>query len=161
MKNAFLLLALAALACPAFGQKITVKKNLVSVDKQPYARIESDGSDTYYVGSPQNERLFVVKWLYFNDPTAVSPTNLTGATSYLQFIFPTSHTLVETAPPAPSLSSFLVSLTRKIYAARLLKNGVLDAQAIADFAAINGTLYSVRRRALDQPSVIMPAGTGY
>ncbi|MVN76834.1 hypothetical protein GO988_10915 [Hymenobacter sp. HMF4947] len=160
MKNLLLTLVMAALSLTSFGQKIAAKKNLITVDKQPYASIEYDGVDTYYVSSPQNERLFVVKWLYFNDPAAASATNAGGATSYLQFIFPGSHTLVETATPAPSFTAFPLILARQIYTARLLKNGALDSQAVADFASINGLLYSARRQALDRP-IVVPVGSGY
>jgi hypothetical protein len=151
MKNLFCTLLLTLLALGATAQKIAVKKNLMTVDGQPYARLEPDGSalssSQFYVNSPQNNRLFVVKLLSFNDPANVSPNNLTGSTDYLQFVFPASGQVAET----PLLGLFRsLSVARKIYPARLLKNGALDPQAVADFILVNGTPFSARRQALDQ-----------
>ncbi len=151
MKNLFCTLLFATLTFGAGAQKIAVKSNLMTVGGQPYARLLADGgaltSTQYYVSSPQNERLFVVKLLSFNDPANACPSNPTGNTDYLQFVFTASRTVVET--PVPGLFRAL-SLARKIYAAQLLRNGTLDPQAVADFAVNNGTVYSQRRQALDQ-----------
>jgi hypothetical protein len=159
MKNLFFSLLLTLCATGAFAQKVAVKKNLMTVDGRPYARIEGDGgalgSNQYYVNSPQNERLFVVKLLSFNDPSSASPTNPTGSTAYLQFVFTASRTIVET--PLPGLFRSL-SVARQIYSAQLLKNGALDQQAVADFAVNNGTVYSERRRALDQAAYLPALG---
>lgn len=159
MKHLFYTLLLAGLALGASAQKIAVKKNLMTVDGQPYARFEADGgslsSSQYYVSSPQNARLFVVKLLSFNDPANASPDNLTGNTCYLQFVFPASGQVAETALSGLFRS---LSLARKIYPARLLQNGALDPRAVADFVLVNGTPFSARRRALDQAAWVVPVG---
>ncbi|QKG57615.1 hypothetical protein GKZ68_13870 [Hymenobacter sp. BRD128] len=159
MKNLFCTLLLTLCIVGAYAQKIAVKKNLMTVDGQPYARIEGDGgaltSTQYYINSPQNERLFVVKLLSFNDPGNASPNNPTGSTAYLQFVFTASRIIVET--PMPGLFRSL-SVARQIYGAQLLKNGALDKQAVADFSVNNGTVYSERRRALDQAAYMPPLG---
>lgn len=158
MKNACLTLLFATLALGAAAQKITVKRNLVTVNGQPYARIEPAGeqvfgiSNMYYVSSLQNERLFAVKALQLNDPANASPNNPTGGVNYVQFVFTASRQYVETSMP---MSGFrMINVARIIYAARLFKNGVLDPQAITDFSINNGTPYSVRRHALDQVGLL-------
>ena len=74
--NKFVLAALLLLSLSAaWGQKIEVKKDLILVDGQPYARIEADGCGVldvqcmYYVKALVGEqRLFVVKQLEYADP---------------------------------------------------------------------------------------------
>lgn len=158
MKNLFYTLLLALAALSASAQKITVKNNLMTVDKQPYARLEGDGgalsSSQYYVSSVQGSRLLVVKLLAYNDPANTSPNNPTGATQYLQFVFPASGQMAETEVAGLFRS---LSVARKLYAARLLKDGALDPQAVADFVLVNGMSFSARRHALDQPAWLLPA----
>jgi len=163
MKTLLLALAGSLLALGASAQKLAIKRNLVTVDRQPYAHIEPAGetifgiSDMYYVSSAQNERLFAVKYLVLNDPAAASPTNPTGSIGYVQFVFTNARLYVETSAPASGFRP--INVARIIYAARLLKGDKLDPQAVADFAVNNGTLYSARRHALEQP-LLAPAG-GY
>ncbi len=159
MKHLFCTLLLILLALGANAQKIAVRKNLITVDSQPYARLQANGgaltSNQFYVNSLQGDRLFVVKLLGFNDPSNASSTNPTGSTSYLQFVFPATGQVAET--PLPGLFRAL-SLARQLYPARLLKNGTLDPQAITEFVFVNGTPFSARRQALDQPVLLAPLG---
>lgn len=159
MKNLFCALLLSCLALGATAQKIAVKKNLMTVDGQPYARLEADGSalssNQFYVNSPQGERLFVVKQLSFNDPANASAPNPTGSTTYLQFVFPATGQVAETYQPGLFRA---LNVARQLYPARLLKNGMLDPQAVTEFVLINGTLFSARRQALDRSALLVPVG---
>ena len=163
MKNLFLLLLFSLAALGAMAQKINVSRNLATVDRQPYIRFEPGGetvfgiSDTYYVSSLQNERLFLVKHLTLNDPANSSPTNPTGSTGYVQFVFTAARLYVEMNVPASGFRT--VNIARIIYAARLLKDDKLDPQAVADFAVNYGTPFSARLQVLEQP-LLLPA-TGY
>lgn len=51
-----------------------------------------------------------------------------------------------------------INVARIIYAAHLLKDRKLDPQAVADFAISNGTPFSARRHALEQPLLVPAAG---
>jgi hypothetical protein len=161
----FLLSAIAffALAAPAVAQKIKVEDDLITVDGQPYARIEQDGCGImdvdclYYVKSLQNQRLFVVKQVIYNDPTAVSATNPQGRTLYLQYVFTAAKATAETAYPT-TLHLRALDVARKVYKAQLIKEGTLDEQAAADFVTNNGTSYSEHRRTLGQPIILLTPG---
>jgi hypothetical protein len=159
MKHLFCTLLISLLSLGANAQKIAVRQNLMTVDGQPYARLQANGgaltSDQFYVNSLQGDRLFVVKLLTFNDPANASGSNPTGSTSYLQYVFPATGQIAETA--LPSLFRAL-SLARQLYPARLLKNGALDPQAVTEFVFVNGTPFSTRRQALDQPALLAPLG---
>lgn len=142
MKTIFATLLLAAATLSANAQKIVIKKDLITVDGQPYARLEQGETQEYYVSSLQNERLFLVRPLTLQDPA--------GSTNYLQFVFTDLRKLVETPPlslPFQVLSP--IRLARQIYSARLLKNDALDPKAVADFEVNYGAPYSARRQALN------------
>lgn len=146
MKTTLATLLLAAVTLSANAQKIAVENDLITVDGQPYARIEKGETGEYYVSSLQNERLFLVRPLTLQDPA--------GRDSYSQFIFTDSRKLVEMPRyPEPLKPN---KLARLIYSARLLKNGTLDPKAVADFEVNYGAPYSARRLALNQPLVQPP-----
>ncbi|MBJ6143372.1 hypothetical protein [Hymenobacter sp. BT559] len=154
MKTTLATLLLAAAALSANAQKIAIKKDLITVDGEPYAYLEQGEAYEYYVSSPQKQRLFIVRPLTLQDPA--------GWASYLQFVFTDSRKVVET--PKPSENFHVLSptkLARIIYSARLLKDGALDPKAVADFEVNYGAPYSERRQALNQlptqPTVIVPA----
>ncbi|MFD1873507.1 hypothetical protein [Hymenobacter bucti] len=149
MKTTLAALLLSAAALSANAQKVAVKKDLITVDGQPYARFEKGETEEYYVSSPQNERLFVVRQLVLQDPP--------GWASYLQFVFTDSHKVVEMPRPNTTFGNLPPSkLALLLYSARLLKNGALDPKAVADFEINYGTPYSARRLALNQPLVQPP-----
>lgn len=141
-KLCFTLVCLLPLGA-ASAQKLAVKKGLMTVDGQPYARFESDGGSTFYVSSLQNERLFVVKAMAL---LGASPA--AGNVRYLQYVFTATNLIVETPFPAYEAYYRAITPARQIYAARLFQNGVLDPKAVADFATNNGTPYSDRQRQL-------------
>jgi len=145
-----------ALLLLAFGtahaQRIAVRNGLMTVDGQPYARLESDGGTTLYVSSLQNERLFVVKEMVL--PGLGHPA---GNVRYLQYVFTATHLVVET--PYPPLESYFRPIVpaRQIYAARLFQNGILDPKAVADFRTNNGTPYADRQLTpLATPAAVTP-----
>lgn len=160
------LLVTLLLACAGngFAQNIAVKRDLITINKQPYARVEADGGmlqagqRTFYVSAPTGERLLVVKELAFNDPAAAAPDNPTGRVQYMQFLFPSTRTLAELPMPVFGYVRTL-DIARTLYAARLLRGSSLDPQAVADFVAIHGTPYATRRQALDH--ALLPPPLGY
>jgi hypothetical protein len=150
---------LLLLSAPAsFAQKFAVKGDLVTVDGQPYFRFESDGSSLFYINSLQHAHLFVVKALRLNDPVLNTPTNPGGEQWYLQYVFLQPHTVVE-LPSHVGLTSLPlpVQIARTLYVTRVLQAGRVDPAALAEFALVNGTLYSDRRQALNQASWLPPA----
>jgi hypothetical protein len=150
---------LLLLSAPAsFAQKFAVKGDLVTVDGQPYFRFESDGSSLLYINSLQHAHLFVVKELRLNDPVLHTPTNPDGEQWYLQYVFLQPHTVVE-LPYHTGLTSLPlpVQIARTLYVARLLQAGSVNQAALAEFALVNGTLYSDRRQALNQTGWLPPA----
>jgi hypothetical protein len=149
MKLLLFSLVLLLSAPASFAQKFAVKGNLVTVDGQPYFRFESDGHSLVYINSLQNAHLFVVKELLLNDPVLQTPANPDGGRWYLQYVFLQPHTVVET-PYSTGLSSLPVQIARTLYVTRLLQAGSVSPVALAEFALINGTLYSDRRQALNQ-----------
>lgn len=154
MKTTLATLLLAALSLSANAQKITIKKDLITVDGQPYAYLRQGEVYEYYVSSPQKQRLFIVRPQTLQDPA--------GNASYLQFVFTESHKVVETPIPYTFIGNISTSkIARLIYDARLLKDGALDPEAIADFEVNYGAQYSERRQALNrlpiQTTVVMPA----
>jgi len=163
MKSFLLLLISFALATSASAQKIKVEDELITVDGQPYARIEQDGCGLidvdcfYYVKSLQNQRLFVVKQMSFNDPTQVSASNPQGRQMYLQYVFTAAKATAETSYPA-TLHLRALDVARKVYKAQLIKDGTLNEQLAADFVTNNGTTYSEHRRASSQPTIIVVPG---
>jgi hypothetical protein len=154
MKTTLATLLLAAAALSANAQKIILKKDLITVDGQPYAYLEQGEVYEYYVSSPQKERLFIVRPETLQDPV--------GNAHYLQFVFTDSRKMVETPIPYTFIGNIsTIKIARMIYSARLLKNGALDPEAIADFEVNYGAQYSERRQALNklpiQTTVVMPA----
>lgn len=163
MKALLVTLLLLAAAGSSFAQKITVKRDLITLDKRPYVRVEADGGSlqagqrTFYVSAPTGERLLVVREMAFNDPAAAAPDNLTGRVQYVQFLFPGTRTLAELPMPVFGFER-LLDIGRTLYAARLLQGPSLDPQAVADFVAIHGTPYAARRQALDHAFLPPPLG---
>jgi hypothetical protein len=160
MKILLCLLAFSAFATTSFAQKIKIEGDLITIDGQPYARIEQDGCGlmdencSYYVKSLQNQRLFIIKQLEMNDPEQINVANPKGRTLYLQYVFTAAKATAETPFPA-TLHLRPLDIARKLYKAQLLKDGTLDEQAAADFVVNYGTVYSERRRALNQPVIIV------
>ena len=150
------LLLLAGLATSAHAQKVAIKKGVILLDRQPYAHIEDAGDYTYYISNLQNERLFVVKHVYFTDPQPAYPTGAASETHYWQFVFTKSKTVVE-MPFFATYGQDNLVVARKICLARLLKNDALDPQALADFVTNNGAPYSERREALNRAPTLLPA----
>ncbi|MDO7885224.1 hypothetical protein [Hymenobacter cheonanensis] len=161
MKNLLFLLAFSALATTSVAQKIKVEGELITVDGQPYARIERDGCGAlnagcmYYVKSLQNERLFIIKPLEFVDPATISASHPDGRTLYVQYIFTASRATTETAYPSIMLLRAL-DIARKIYKAQLIKDGTLDQQAADAFVLANGMTFSERRRELNPQFIVVP-----
>jgi hypothetical protein len=150
------LLFLTGFLSEAYAQKIAVKKGVIFLDNQPYARMAADGDRCFYISNLKNERLFVVNRLSLSDPTASEPTNPTGEVKYWQFVFTKSKTVVE-IPYQRTYGETERVIARKICLAQLLKNDELDSQALADFVTNNGTLFTERRRALNNPPMLLPA----
>ncbi|WP_460586430.1 hypothetical protein [Hymenobacter arcticus] len=157
MKSAFFTLLLTLLALGATAQKVVVKDGLMTVDRQPYARFESDGGNALYISSPQNERLFVVKEMWSSDQLLPGTTHPVRGAHYLQYVFTASRLVVETPFPSSEVYFRSIAVARQIYAARLLQNGALDPKAVADFLTNNGTQYSDLQRQL-APALSVPAG---
>ncbi|MGI4870145.1 MAG: hypothetical protein ACRYFX_03085 [Janthinobacterium lividum] len=163
MKTIFFSLLLTGLATSAFAQKIKVENDLVTVDGQPYARIEKDGCGmmdldcSYHVKSLQNQQLFTVKQVIFNDPGQISASNPEGRTLYLQYIFTASRTTAETSFPA-TLHLRALDVARKVYQAHLLKEGTLDAEVADTFVLDKGTPFSQRRREINPQVIVVPSG---
>jgi hypothetical protein len=156
-------LALSTFALSAQAQRFAIKKDLITVDGQPYLRIERGELKEFYISSPQHERLFVVRQMTLQDPL--------GSATYLEYTFTGlggpfkdarslhgHYTKAETPRPLDVFNIvYPTTLARIIYNAHLLKDGALDPQAVVDFAGIYGTPYSKRRDALNQPGVLPPA----
>lgn len=155
----FFAFLLSTLALPARAQRIALKKDLITVDGQPYLRIERGELREFYISSPQRERLFVVRQMALQDPL--------GSANYLEYTFTgladrqrlNGHYAKAETPRPPDVFNILypTTLARIIYSAHLLKDGALDPQAVTDFVGIYGTPYSKRRDALNQPGVLPPA----
>jgi hypothetical protein len=152
----FLLLLLTFGAANA--QRVTVKNGLMTVDGKPYARFESDGANTIYVSSLQNERLFVVKEMALPSLVVAGVGQSSGRVRFLQYVFTASHTVIETPFPASETYFRAITPARQIYAARLFQDGALDPKAVADFFTNNGTPFSDYQRQLS--TLPTPATTG-
>jgi hypothetical protein len=140
----------------ADAQRIAVKNGLMTVNGQPYARFEYDGSSTVYISSLQNERLFVVKAMVLPSLVVDGAGHSSGNVRYLQYVFTATHTVVETPFPSSEVYFRTITPARQIYAARLFQNGALAPKAVADFLTNNGTPFSDRQRQLAP----LPAPTG-
>jgi hypothetical protein len=163
MKNTLSILLLVVVSLSAHAQRITMKKDLILVDGQPYLRIERGELKEFSISSPQHERLFVVRQLTLQDPL--------GSANYLEYTFtgftgpftssrPSGgHYPKAETPRPPDVFNVVypTTLARIIYNAHLLKDGALDSQAVVEFIGIYGTPYSERRQALNQPGVVQPA----
>lgn len=132
----------------ASAQRVAVRNGVMTVDGKPYAHFESDGANTIYVSSLQNERLFVVKEMTLPSLVVAGAGHSAGNVRYLQYVFTASHTVVETPFPSTEVYFRAISAARQIYAARLLQNGTLDPKAVADFLTNNGTPFSDHQRQL-------------
>ena len=155
MKPILFLLALLAASSSSFAQRFAVKRDVVTVDGQPYLKFESDGYTSLYISSLQNERLLVVKEMELSDPVLRQTGSINNAHFYLQYVFLKPHTIVETPRP-PAFSSLPIMVARTLYAARLLQNDTLSQPALDEFSLVNGTVYADRRQALNQPGWLPP-----
>jgi hypothetical protein len=114
----------------------------MTIDSKPYARFEADRTNTFYVSSLQNERLFVAKEMALPSLVLAGVGQSSRRVRYLQYAFTASHTVIET--PFPTSEAYFRPITpaRQIYAAHLFQDGALGPKAVADFLTNNGTPFS-------------------
>lgn len=124
-------------------QKVTVKKDLVSLDHSPVFKLVSNkfqSSLTLY--SLDDEKLAFFNGQFYNDPQQVSQASPQGRVGYFEIIF-FNEDMDKCEIRIIALKKHLAQL---IISAGLIKDGKLDETAVKQFCRINGSKFSEDRK---------------
>lgn len=124
-------------------QKVTVKKDLISVNETPvFILISTKYPDAYTLYDLNNEKLAVFSTQFYSDSKQITPGNRQGRIGYFDITF---------FNEAMDKCEIRIAGTKKqlaqlIVAEGLVKDGKLDEAAVKQFCRINGMKFSEDRK---------------
>lgn len=120
-------------------QKVTVKKDIVSVNGTPVFTLGSTKyPDAYTLYSLSNEKLAVFNAYFYSDSKQVTPGNPQGRIGYFDITF-----LNESMDKCEiRIVGMKKQLAQLIVSEGLVKEGKLDETAVKQFCRINGMKFS-------------------
>jgi hypothetical protein len=126
-----------------FAQKVTVKKDLVSIDETPVFTIVSTSyPNAYTLYNLNNEKLAYFFAQFYSDPRHINNANPQGKVSYFDITF-----FNEAMDKCEiRIVGFKKHLAELIISEGLVKEGKLDEAAVKQFCRINGTKFSEDRK---------------
>lgn len=138
-------LLLVILATTTFSQeqKVTVKKDLVSVNDTPvFTLVSTSYPDAYTLYNLNNEKLAVFNAQFYSDSKQITPGNPQGRIGYFDITFfneDMDKCEIRIVGAKKQLAQLIVS-------ENLVKEGKLDETAIKQFCRVNGTKFSEDRK---------------
>lgn len=124
-------------------QKVTVKKDLVSVNDSPvFTLVSTNYPDAYTLYSLNNEKLAVFSAQFYTDPNQITAGNPQGRIGYFDITF-FNDSLDKCEIRIVGMKKQLAQL---IISEGLVKEGKLDETAVLQFCRINGMKFSEDRK---------------
>lgn len=124
-------------------EKVTVKKDLVSVNDSPVFKIVSTNHmNGYTLYNLTDEKLAIFNLQSYSDPQQITSANPNGRISYLDITF-----LNGDMDKCEIRNAFMKKgLAQLIISEGLIKDGKLDETAVKQFCRINGMKFSEDRK---------------
>lgn len=126
-------------------EKVTVKKDLVSVNGSPLFKLVSTNYSTAYAYTLYNlsdEKLAIFNAEFYNDPQQISAARPEGRIGYFDITFLN----VDMDKCEIRNVGMKKHLAQLIISEGLIKDGKLDETAVKQFCRINGTKFSEDRK---------------
>ena len=142
-KGLFTFLLLVCSSQLYFAQKVTVKKDLVSVGETPvFTLVSTSYPDALTLYNLKNEKLAYFFAQFYSDPRQINNANPQGKVSYFDITF-----FNEAMDKCEiRIVGFKKHLAELIISEGLVKEGKLDEAAVKQFCRINGTKFSEDRK---------------
>jgi hypothetical protein len=142
-KGLFTFLLLVCSSQLFFAQKVTVKKDLVSVDETPvFTMVSTSYPNAYTLYNLNNEKLAYFFAQFYSDPRQINNANPQGKVSYFDITF-----FNEAMDKCEiRIVGFKKHLAELIISEGLVKEGKLDETAVKQFCRINGMKFSEDRK---------------
>lgn len=120
-------------------QKVTVKKDIVSVDGIPFFKmISTNYPDAYTVYNLKDEKLAYFSAQFYSDPNQITPGNPQGRIGYFDITFFNE----EMDKCEIKIVGFKKHLAQLIIAEKLIQMDKLDNIAVKKFCKVNGFKFS-------------------
>jgi len=125
------------------NQKISVKKELVSINETPVFKMTSTSyPDAYTVTSLKGEKLIYFNAYFYNSPSQVTSANPNGRIGYFDITF-----FNENMDKCEiRIVGAKKALAEQIISEGLIKEGKLDDSAVIQFCRINGMKFSEEQK---------------
>ena len=124
-------------------QKVTVKKDMVSLDGTPlFKMVSSKYPDGYTFYNLNDEKLAVFNSQFYNDPKQVTAGSPEGRVGYFEITFFNG----DMDKCEIRIVGFKKQLAQHIISAGLIVDGKLDETAVKQFCVINGSKFSEDRK---------------
>jgi hypothetical protein len=142
------LLLLLVAATPTTAQKYDQKKgsDMVTKNGVDFLKIETKGCGfgqtcAFNVYDAQGNKVIIVTMESFKDPAAVNQSNTDGNVFFSTYIFPTLNTKAEYA----YVRGKAEKLAKDIDSNELIRDGMLNEEAVNEFVLVNGMKFSHQR----------------
>jgi len=142
------LILFLGLASPVSAQKYDQKKgsDMVTKDGVDFLKIETKGCGfgqtcAFNVYDAQGNKAIIVTMESFKDPAAVNQSNTDGNVYFSTYIFPTLNTKAEYA----YVRGKAEKLAKDIDSNELIRDGMLNEEAVNEFVLVNGMKFSHQR----------------
>lgn len=124
-------------------QKVTVKKDIVSVDGSPvFTLVSTNYPDAYTLYNLNNEKLAVFSAQFYSDSKQITPGNPQGRIGYFDITFFNE----DMDKCEIKIVGMKKSLAQHIVLENLVKDGKLNETAVKQFCRINGMKFSEDRK---------------
>lgn len=125
------------------NQKISVKKDLVSLNESPVFTMTSTSyPDAYTVSSLEGKKLIYFNAYFYNSPSQVTTANPNGRIGYFDITFFNDRM----DKCEIRIVGAKKALAEQIISEGLIKNGELDDLAVIQFCRINGMKFSEEQK---------------
>lgn len=141
MKKSLITILLLLSVAFVYGQKIKIKDELVSVDKQEYAKCIAETYVLFTFSTLDNKVFAEAKYFTFNDPTHISETNKTGERSYYKVVF---NEIEGAHYETTSLYGTAKPFIKEFFDANILEGNKLNIDNAKKLINEKGTIYSDR-----------------
>ena len=133
---------------PATAQKYDQEKDsdMVTKDGVDHMRVETKGCGfgqtcAFNIYDSAGNKVIIVTMESFVDPAAVSQSNTKGTVNFSTYIFPTLNIKAEYA----YVRGKAVKLAKDVDSNELMRDGMLNEEAVNEFVLVNGMKFSHQR----------------
>ncbi len=141
----FFILSLLVFSCTAWsqGHKVSVKKDLVSVNEEPaFKMVSTTYPDAYTITNLAGEKLIYFNAYFYNSPSQVTSANPNGRIGYFDITF-----FNEGMDKCEiRIVGGKKALADQIVSEDLINEGSLNETAIKQFCRINGMKFSEEQK---------------